>query len=294
VSAIFAAGGWVGLAAAIRAAGVAAVTAMPYLLPLTVIAAATAALNNYFAETVKIYDEIEKMEKENYDARVARDGKEITQAIDKIVLLQGVLGQMRERVDNATTPQEEREALAAVARVEARIEAERKLIREIRAKREAENGAAQATDAQAEAYRNLLVQLDGVAARFGDMKLTTFQKELKDVSKEQERLLKEIVKGEKEFETSERQSGLTPEQAAKLRKGVADLLPNATRSLVQRELDQYQRDAVDAELETQKARAELLKDGVAQRQVLLKAETAKVKSTPTASGSCRRTSRWTA
>lgn len=267
------------LTGSITALGAAAKATWAFLVANPVVAVAAVAVgaglyaNKVAKDTIKIYDDIEARDKEFREKLVASRGEEFATGLDKLMQMQDVLGLLKGRVDRADSPQEEREAQAAVERYEALIEKQREYLRDLARKREAERGAAAATDAQAEAYARLRDAIDGVRERFGNMKLTGLQTGIREARKEQARLLDEIKKGEKEYTTSNQESGLTPDQAKRLRGETGRLLPESIQGLVSRELDTYADDAVKAQLEMERARIDLMQDGAAKRAALLKVET---------------------
>ncbi|AWT34583.1 hypothetical protein DM785_02700 [Deinococcus actinosclerus] len=264
---------------AVTALGTAAKTTAAFLIanPAVLLLAATVGLaawaKSFERDTAKIYDDIEARDKEFRENLVAKNGQEFVTGIDKLMQMQEVMGVLRENVNKASTPQDQKAAQEAVDRYQTLIDKQRAYLADLSKKREAERGAAAATDAQAEAYRRLQDAIEGVQERFGNMKLTSLQSDIRSARKEQERLLDDIKKGEKEYTTSNQESGLTPDQAKKLRGQVGRLLPESIQGLVSRQLDTYADDAVKAQLEMERARIDLMKDGAAKRAALLKVET---------------------
>ena len=243
----------------------------PYTLIIGGTVAAAAAIQGFGAKTLQIYDDIEKADKEFQDNLVATRGEEFAGKLNQLMTMMEVKGNFQKQLAEADTPEERAAAQERIKRADERIQTLRTEMRELNRLRAEKNGDAAATREQAEAYNNLKFTLDGVAERFGDMKLTGFQKDLRSLQTEYTRFLAQVEKASIPDADGIRQ--ITPEQEEKLRAQAERLVPEGMAGLVERELDSARKSARTARLEMEREQADLMKDGVAKRKALLSVET---------------------
>ena len=227
--------------------------------------------NKIATDTIKVYDDIEKANKEFQDNLVATRGEEFAGKLNQLMTMMEVKGNFQKQLAEADTPEEQAAAQERIKRADERIQTLRTEMRELNRLRAEKNGDAAATREQAEAYNNLKFTLDGVAERFGDMKLTGFQKDLRSLQTEYTRFLAQVEKASIPDADGVRQ--ITPEQEEKLREQAERLVPEGMAGLVERELDSARKSARAARLEMEREQADLMKDGVAKRKALLSVET---------------------
>lgn len=116
-----------------------------------------------------------------------------------------------------------------------------------------------ATAEQNDAYDGLITRLDDLSTRFGEVKTTSFQKNLQDARKSLEDFNAEVDKQAGKGE-------LTPTQATALKKRAADAQPDLIASLTTRQLEEDRKTLVGFQRETDQVRLSLIKDGRAKRQ----------------------------
>lgn len=243
----------------------------PVILALTAVAGGVAFITSQINKQNAAFDEAQRKAEEYRKSLEATFGTEYADKVGSLELYQGLEEKYRADFANAETPEDREKAARGLKATQERIDA---IVRETTAiykQVEAKNGDAAATREQAEAYNNLKFTLDGVAERFGDMKLTGFQKDLRSLQTEYTRFLAQVDKASIPDADGVRQ--ITPEQEEKLRAQAERLVPEGMAGLVERELDSARKSARTARLEMEREQADLMKDGVAKRKALLSVET---------------------
>lgn len=250
--------------------------ANPFTLALVGAAAIAAWRVNILNNITEVYNKIEELKDGANKELISRRGKPFADALNEYGLLQEIIGDARQKLAQAEKEGDSK----GISLYRQRIrngEIRKKQLQEIlkfeAQKRKAEAGSTTATYEQVLAYKRLKDQLDGIAERFGDMKMTAFQKDVRSLRKEYDRLLAAIAKQEKAFADSQGKRGINQQQAKELRALADRLIPEGTANLITREVNKAAEARRKALADMEKDELALIKDGIAKRKAQFAIET---------------------